>query len=86
MKSEDLEICIKKLRDGIQQLGSVNVPSCWIRKSFQGLNKVVQVHNFMVELKDQQIKEDARWRTAAGNSLKNLIRNFLVNVEVKWRF
>lgn len=57
MKSEDLEICIKKLRDGIQQLGSITVPLAGSANPFQGLSKVVEVHNFMVELKDQQIKE-----------------------------
>lgn len=57
MKPEDLETCIKKLRDGIQQVGSVNVPIAGSAQPFQGLNKIVEVHNFMVELKEQQIKE-----------------------------
>ncbi len=56
MSPEQLETCIKKLRDGIQQLGALNVPLAGSASPFQGLNAVVDVHNFLVELKDQQVK------------------------------
>lgn len=56
MSPEELEKCIAKLRDGVQQLGSINVPIANSASPFQGLSKIVEVHNFLVELKDQQIK------------------------------
>jgi len=57
MKPEDLETCIKKLSSAIAELGGISVPLLSSSRPFSGLKGVVEVHNFLVDLKEQQVKD-----------------------------